>query len=80
MICKNCKSNRSLSVSAKCDDRVSLQCNQAEMDNDYLPDDCGIGGGDYIEFTLCLECGRVQGTWPLPDPAFSKSNEKAEDE
>jgi hypothetical protein len=78
MICKNCKSNRSLSVSAKCDDRASLQCQQAEM-RDYLPDDCGIGGGDYIEFTLCLECGMVQGTWPLPDPAFSKDAQHDDD-
>jgi hypothetical protein len=32
----------------------------------YLPEDLGIGGGDALEIDYCLECGQIQGTWPLP--------------
>jgi len=31
----------------------------------YVPDDMGIGGGDYIRLHICLECGQVQGKFPL---------------
>lgn len=47
--------------------------NNIEFDG-YVPDDLGIGGGDYVEFDLCLDCGQVQGTWPLP---LSKKERKA---
>lgn len=30
----------------------------------YVPSDMGIGGGDYIEFEWCLDCGQIQGTFP----------------
>jgi hypothetical protein len=36
----------------------------------YMPDDVDLGGGDYVRFTVCLNCGQVQGEWPLP-PAIS---------
>lgn len=32
----------------------------------YVPGDLGIGGGDDMEFDLCLDCGQLQGTWPMP--------------
>ena len=31
----------------------------------YVPRDMGIGGGDYIKAALCLDCGQVQGVFPL---------------
>lgn len=34
----------------------------------YVPTDVGIGGGDYIRFEYCLECGQIQGEFPVPDP------------
>jgi hypothetical protein len=33
--------------------------------NDYPPYHLGIGGGDYIKFSFCANCGQIQGTWPL---------------
>jgi len=38
----------------------------------YVPRDLGIGGGDYLEFDLCLECGKVEGEWPLPQSKLEK--------
>ena len=26
----------------------------------YVPVGVGIGGGDYVDFTYCLECGKIQ--------------------
>jgi len=30
-------------------------------DPDYVPGDLGIGGGDYISFSFCRSCGKIQG-------------------
>ena len=38
----------------------------------YVPDDLGLGGSDDVEFTVCLDCGKIQGLSKWPDPDFSK--------
>ncbi len=35
--------------------------------NGYVPYDLNIGGGDYIEFKYCLDCGQIQGTFPISE-------------
>jgi hypothetical protein len=62
-MCQRCNSDSILSVSAKCSDQCSLSYKEQEH-NDYVPSDLGIGGGDYVEFKLCLNCGQVQGEFP----------------
>jgi hypothetical protein len=37
----------------------------------YVPDDIGIGGGDYITFTYCLDCGKIQGDFPISQEAVN---------
>lgn len=33
----------------------------------YVPSDMGIGDSlDYVEFSWCLNCGQIQGVFPLP--------------
>lgn len=66
MNCKSCKSERIMEVSAKCSDMCSLQYHDMER-HDYVPRDIGIGGGDYIEFEYCLDCGLIQGEFPLEE-------------
>lgn len=75
MACNSCDSERILGVSAKCSDLCACDFNGFERDG-YVPHDIGIGGGDYIEFDLCLECGKVQGQFPLEDPEFSQTDEE----
>ncbi len=78
MACDNCKSDRVLSVGAKCSDMCMLNFNGIDKDG-YAPKDIGLGsGGDYVEFNMCLECGKVQGTFPLDDPGFSTVEEEEE--
>ena len=41
----------------------------------YVPRDLGVGGGDDVEFTYCLDCGQIQGTFPLPPAKIERSPE-----
>lgn len=65
MACQKCKSNRVLSVNAKCSDLCFLDIGNKEK-NGYVPRGMGIGGGDSVRFEMCLDCGQVQGTFPIP--------------
>ena len=67
--CTVCTSERILDISAKCSDMCSLKYKDGER-HDYVPRDVGIGGGDFIKMSICLECGMVQDKFPKPEPAF----------
>lgn len=71
MNCDRCNSERVVSISGKCSDLFNANYSDKEL-TDYVPNDMGIGGGDYIEFSYCLECGKIQGEFPIPDPEFSR--------
>lgn len=73
MECSHCGSNRILSISAKCSDMCSLDFKGVER-NDYPPKDLKIGGGDYIEIDICLNCGMAQGMNKHEDPDFYTSH------
>jgi len=47
--------------------------------NGYVPNDLGIGDGDYLEFDLCLDCGQIQGDFPLPSSKLESVSD-SEDE
>lgn len=63
----NCTSERVMGVNAKCSD----MCNLGYEVNycGYVPNNIGLGyEDDYIEFDYCLECGKIQGRFPIEDP------------
>jgi hypothetical protein len=64
MTCKKCKSKRIVHISAKCSDLCYVSIADKEHDG-YVPRDLGIGGGDYVEFKYCLDCGQIQGEFPI---------------
>lgn len=76
--CQRCNSGRLLNVRAR-----SKDMNTYEMVNDenalplYSGYDLGLfgEGGDYEEYTVCLECGQMQGEFPLDLKAFLESGE-----
>lgn len=74
--CQACKSDRLATVTAKCDDRCSVTVGENDNRSDYVPRDMGIGGGDYVEFSYCLDCGRIQGRFPVPKTALEESGEE----
>jgi L-asparaginase II len=52
---KDCQSNRIVACSGKTSDLFACQIQNKEHEG-YVPNDLGIGGGDYIGFSFCLEC------------------------
>ena len=64
MKCTKCGSDHLANVVAKCSDRCFYQVGDHEEDG-YVPSDVGIGGGDYIDFKYCLNCGQIQGSFPV---------------
>lgn len=69
MNCQRCGSDRILDISAKCSDLCFSKFKGTEKDG-YVPRANGVGGGDYVEVAVCLECGQAQGEFPAPDPDF----------
>lgn len=65
-----CSHKRIASVGGKCSDcffaSIYVGDERREYDG-YVLDDMNIGGGDMLEFKYCLDCGQIQGTWPLPE-------------
>jgi hypothetical protein len=71
MTCQRCDSKRIVEVNAKCSDLCSIRQDTNESDG-YVPEDLGIGGGDYIRFGFCLECGQLQGKFPMGGAKIEK--------
>jgi hypothetical protein len=67
MKCQKCESERLCYICSKSSDLNNGVVVGTEFDG-YVPDDIGIGGGDYVDFTWCLECGQIQGQFPLETP------------
>lgn len=77
--CQKCESERILLVSGKVSDMCYASFGEAEH-NGYVP--CGVGvddGEDYLQVSVCLECGQVQGEWPRPDPGFASKDQGDDD-
>lgn len=57
-----CNHERKLSITAKCSDMCSLSFpGGVRQDDGYVPQGLSIGGGDYIEMDVCIDCGVVIG-------------------
>lgn len=72
--CQRCHSHRVAHLSAKSSDMAFFSLGDKEKDG-YLPDDVGIGGGDYVELSYCLDCGQIQGRFPLPPSDFETGDD-----
>jgi hypothetical protein len=76
-----CGSERILQVTAKCSDMCSVSFANSFGDisasNGYVPSGIGLGNdSDYIEIDLCMECGKVQGKFPVTDAKVRKALQK----
>lgn len=63
--CARCRSPRTATILAHCSDMCSVDTGGVHR-RGYVPRDMGIGGGDDVHFTYCLDCGQIKGTFPLP--------------
>lgn len=74
--CQTCNSKRLVFISGKSSDMNSFYFEESGKKSDdfeYVPDDMNIGGGDYIEFFMCLDCGQIQGDFPLKKTKLEKN-------
>jgi hypothetical protein len=76
MSCRNsdtCGSDRIATITAKCDDRCTVTFPGLIDSQGYVPRDVGIGGGDYVEFSWCLDCGLIQSEeFPIPEGEYKE--------
>jgi hypothetical protein len=70
--CEHCGSRSILHVTGKTSDRCCVTYGKHRSDG-YVPEDISIGGGDYLEFSLCMQCGRVQHFEPKTPSQIHKS-------
>lgn len=75
MPCLACGSKRIAQVTGKSSDCSNIQIDNQEHDG-YIPDDMPFGGGDYIKFKVCLECGHMIGDWPCPKTELELDNDE----
>lgn len=73
MACQRCGSDRVANFSGKTSDLCSWGIGTAAK-HGYVPGDMGVGSGDYLEFDVCLQCGQMQGTYPLPPCALEQED------
>jgi hypothetical protein len=69
--CRSCGGLRLMDVLGKCGDLFSLKLG-VFMHEGYVPHGFNVGSGDYIDFQLCLDCGRIQGEFPISLEATAK--------
>lgn len=58
-----------------------FNCSIGDKEHDgYVLEDIGLGGryGDYVSGKLCLNCGQMQGTWPLPTTELEQTETEEE--
>lgn len=70
MACQKCSSNRVMTFNGKCSDLFMASMYDSEADEvheeeGYVIRGVNIGGGDYISASVCLDCGQLQGQWPV---------------
>ena len=76
MTCQKCKDERIVSFQGHCVDRFFATLGDKEYGPNYVPRDLGIGGGDDIEIDYCLNCGQIQGEFPIETKAFDVNEEE----
>lgn len=63
--CQSCKSHRVATAHGSCKDLSYFCLGDTEHDG-YFPEGVGLGPGEDIELDYCLDCGQIQGKFPLP--------------
>lgn len=76
MKCQACKSERTAHVRAKCSDLCFIRLHDMGQEHEgYVPYDMNIGGNNDVKFNYCLDCGQIQGAWPLPIVGMEERDE-----
>jgi len=70
-----------LSITAKCSDLCNTFYTDAKKNehtsDSYVPENIGIGGGDYIELEIDMETGQILDWKPVSDEVIIKAIKEA---
>lgn len=70
MSCQRCNSDSIVNVNGKCSDLCHWTYKDQEFDGyATMP---VIGHGDYIKIKYCLDCGQIQGNFPVDEEPIPK--------
>ncbi len=72
MNCQKCNSDRVLGVSAKAKDMHHYSFKNETIDQTYALNFNSYG--DYTEFKVCMDCGQMQGEFPMVAVGFDDTN------
>jgi hypothetical protein len=73
MVCE-CGSDKIISISGKTADTCNTAFKDISVDG-HVPRDIGVGGGDYIEFEYCGDCGVIQDFESLTEDEITQALE-----
>lgn len=71
----NCTTDRVAHIQGKCNDLSSTQIPHLDFEHEGYVMDLGVGSGDYIDFYLCLDCGKILNFTPISDEEIKASDE-----
>lgn len=67
--CQKCYSKRLAFINAKSSDLCDVEIPFVDFEKSgYLPHYLGIGGNNDVDFAYCLDCGQIQGNFPITLP------------
>ena len=69
MNCDKCNSDRIMQICGKTSDLFNAHYKGKDYEG-YVPEGVVIGDrgyGDYIQFSYCLECGKIKGKFPVSE-------------
>ena len=80
MKCQRCNSDKVIDINGKTSDCFILSYGDREYDG-YVPSDIGLGDdSDCIIMEYCLNCGQIQGKFPISDEAIEEIFEEDDSE
>lgn len=74
-VCQKCGKSRLAEILGHCSDMCSVDLGGRRR-HGYVPRDLGVGGGDDVHFTYCLDCGQIQGRFPIPTTRMEAGGEE----
>ncbi len=74
MPCDKCNSERLFTVDAHCAEDCFLLSYKKEKYKVCVPEDIKIGDKDDVCFKYCLDCGKIQGDFPLPPTKLEEND------
>ena len=77
--CSKCQSDKIAQVQGRVKDLFNLRVKDFEYEG-YVLHNLNIGSGDDLEFDYCLDCGQMQGKFPINLKNALASDDEDEDE